>query len=130
LRSWAQRRKLLSAAPFVDAARKLDEGEQRWVCEPRQNFEDHGWKRRSHKSLLVSRGWLQRVAGFNKILRLAPMLLSVVLNASVGTALRIFRDPGLPSPLGRGAIPILIAGGGGKFCASLSKKAWRFGYNI
>ena len=32
------------------------------------------------------------------------MLLCAVLKASVGTALRIFRDPGLRSPLGRGAI--------------------------
>jgi hypothetical protein len=65
-----------------------------------------------------------------QMLPLAPMLLCAVLNASVGTALRMFRDPGLRSPLGRGAGPILIAGCGGKLCASLSKKAWRFGYNI
>jgi len=62
--------------------------------------------------------------------RLAPLLLCAVLKASVGTALRIFRDPGLRSPLGRGAVPILIAGCGGKLCASFSKNAWRFGHNI
>src|SRR6266478_4079736 len=56
LMSRAQRRKLPSAAPFVDATRKLDQGEQRWICEPRQNFEDHDWKRRSHKSQLVRLG--------------------------------------------------------------------------
>jgi hypothetical protein len=70
------------------------------------------------------------VGGFNRMLRLAPMLLCAVLNASVGTALRIFRDPGLRFPLGRGAGPILIAGCGGKLCASFSKNACRFGYNI
>jgi hypothetical protein len=68
--------------------------------------------------------------GFNKMLRLEPMLLCAVLNASVGTALRIFRDPGLRSPLGKGAGPILIAGCGDKLCASFSKNAWRLGYSI
>jgi hypothetical protein len=31
---------------FVDAARKLDPGEQRWIYAPHQNFQDHG----SHNS--------------------------------------------------------------------------------
>jgi hypothetical protein len=53
------------------------------------------------------------------------MLLCAVLNISVDTALRIFRDPGLGCPLGSGAGPILIAGCSGKLNASLAKKAWR-----
>jgi hypothetical protein len=53
------------------------------------------------------------------------MLLCAVLNVSVGTALRMFRDPGLGRPLGSGAGPILIAGCTGKLNASLAKKAWR-----
>jgi hypothetical protein len=56
LRSRAQHRKLPSAAPFIDTTRKLDQREQRWICEPRQNFEDRDWKRRSHKSQLVRLG--------------------------------------------------------------------------
>jgi hypothetical protein len=58
------------------------------------------------------------------------MLRCAALKVSVGTALRIFRDPGLCSPLGSGAGPILIAGCGGKLSASFLKNAWRFGYGI
>jgi hypothetical protein len=58
------------------------------------------------------------------------MLRCAVLSLSVGTALRIFRNPGLRSPLGSGAGPILTAGRGGKLYASFSKNAWQFGYNI
>jgi hypothetical protein len=50
--------------------------------------------------------------------------------SSVGTAFRIFRDPSLRPPLGSGAGPMLIAGCAGKFSASLSKNACRFGYAI
>jgi hypothetical protein len=57
------------------------------------------------------------------------MLRCAVLNVSVGTAFRIFRDPSR-SPLGSGAGPILIAGCIGKFSASFSKNARRFGYDI
>jgi hypothetical protein len=48
-------------------------------------------------------------------------------NVCVGTALRRWRDPGLRTPLGRGAGPILIAGCKGKLSASFSKNARRFG---
>jgi uncharacterized membrane protein len=48
----------------------------------------------------------------------------------VGTALRRWRDPGLRTPLGRAAGPILIAGCKGKLSASFSKNARRFGYSI
>jgi hypothetical protein len=58
------------------------------------------------------------------------MLRCAVLNVSVGTAFRIFRDPSLRPPLGSGAGPILIAGCAGKFSASFSKNACRFGYAI
>jgi hypothetical protein len=58
------------------------------------------------------------------------MHLCAVLNLSVDTAFRIFRDPGLGCPLGSGAGPILIAGCNGKLNASLAKKAWRLGYDI
>jgi hypothetical protein len=58
------------------------------------------------------------------------MLRCAVLNVSVGTAFRIFRDPSLGSPLGSGAGPILIAGCGGKLSATFSKNAWRSGYSI
>ena len=58
------------------------------------------------------------------------MLRCAVLSLSVGTALRILRNPGLRFPLGRGAGPILTAGCGGKLCASFSKNARRFGYSI
>jgi hypothetical protein len=58
------------------------------------------------------------------------MLRCAVLRLSVGTALRRFRNPGLRSPLGRGAGPILIAGCGGKLSASFSKNACLLGYNI
>jgi hypothetical protein len=55
------------------------------------------------------------------------MLRCAVLNVSVGTACRIFRDPSLCFPLGSGAGPILIAGCAGKWSASFSKNACRFG---
>jgi len=55
------------------------------------------------------------------------MLRWAVHNVCVGTALRRWRDPGLRTPLGRGAGPILIAGCEGRQSASLSKNAWRFG---
>jgi len=71
-----------------------------------------------------------RVAGFNEMLRLFPMLRCALLRLSAGTALRKFRNPGLRSPLGRGAGPILIAGCGGKLNASFSKNACLLGYNI
>jgi len=58
------------------------------------------------------------------------MLRCAVLNVSVGTAFRIFRDPSLRFPLGSGAGPILIAGCAGKCNASFSKNACRFGYSI
>jgi hypothetical protein len=58
------------------------------------------------------------------------MFRCAVLNVSVGTAFRIFLDPSLCPPLGSGAGPILIAGCAGKFSASLSKNARRFGYAI
>jgi hypothetical protein len=58
------------------------------------------------------------------------MLRCAALKVSVGTAFRKFRDPGLCSPLGSGAGPILIAGCGGKLRASFSKNAWRSGYGI
>ena len=67
---------------------------------------------------------------FSKMLRLFPMLRCAVLRLSVGAALRIFRNPGLRSPLGTGAGPILIAGCGGKLSASFSKNACLLGYNI
>ncbi len=51
-------------------------------------------------------------------------------NVCVGTALRRWRDPGLRTPLGRGAGPILIAGCEGRLSASFSKNARRFGYSI
>ena len=50
------------------------------------------------------------------------MLRCAVLRLSVGAALRKFRNPGLRSPMGRGAGPILIACCGGKVSASFSKK--------
>jgi len=53
-----------------------------------------------------------------------------VLNVSVGTAFRIFRDPSLRFPPGSGAGAILIAGCAGKCSASFSKNACRSGYNI
>jgi hypothetical protein len=62
--------------------------------------------------------------------RFAFMLRCAVLSASVGTALRKFRNPALGCPLGSGAGPILIAGCGDKLSASLSKNACRFGYDI
>ena len=49
------------------------------------------------------------------------MLRCAVLNVSVGTACHIFRDPSLRFPLGSGA---------GKWSASFSKNACRFGYAI
>ena len=58
------------------------------------------------------------------------MLRCAVLSVSVGTALRILRKPGLCSPLGSGAGPILIAGCGGKLSATFSKNARRSGYSI
>ena len=58
------------------------------------------------------------------------MLLCAVLNVSVGTAFRRFRDPGLGCPPGSGAGPILIAGCNGKLNATLAKKAWRLAYDI
>jgi hypothetical protein len=58
------------------------------------------------------------------------MLRCAVLSLSVGTALRMFHNPGRRLPLGSGAGPILNAGSGGKLWASLSKNARRFGYNI
>jgi hypothetical protein len=58
------------------------------------------------------------------------MLRCAVLNVSVGTAFRIFRDPSLRFPLGSGAGPILIAGCAGKRSASFSKSPYRFGYAI
>jgi hypothetical protein len=58
------------------------------------------------------------------------MLRCAVLSLSVGTALRMLRNPGRRLPLGSGAGPILTAGWSGKLCANLSKKACRFGYNI
>jgi hypothetical protein len=64
---------------------------------------------------------------FQRTLRVAPMLLCAVLNVSVGTALRIFRDPGLGCPPGSGAGPILMAGFNGRLDATLSKKARRLG---
>jgi hypothetical protein len=51
------------------------------------------------------------------------MLRCAVLSISVGTAFRIFRDPGLRPPPKSGAGPILIAGCGDKLSASFSKKA-------
>src|SRR6267378_4437452 len=57
--------------------------------------------------------------------RLAFMLRWALLSVSVGTAFRILRDPGLCSPLGRGAGPILIAGCSDKLRDSLAKNAWR-----
>jgi hypothetical protein len=50
------------------------------------------------------------------------MLRCAVLNVSVGTALRIFRNPSLRFPLGSGAGPILIAGCAGKCSATFLKK--------
>jgi hypothetical protein len=58
------------------------------------------------------------------------MLRCVVLSLCAGTAFRIVRNPCLCSPLGIGAGPILIAGCGGKFSASFSKKTCRSAYNI
>lgn len=59
--------------------------------------------------------------GFTRMLRWA------VHKVCVGTALRRRRDPGLRTPLGRGAGLILIAGCEGRPSAILSKNAWRFG---
>jgi hypothetical protein len=53
------------------------------------------------------------------------MLLCALLNFSVKTAFRIFRDPGLGCPPGSGAGPILMAGCNGRLNATLSKKARR-----
>jgi hypothetical protein len=58
------------------------------------------------------------------------MLRCAALKVSVGTALRMFRNPALCFPAGSGAGLILNAGCGGKLCASFSKNAWRSGYNI
>jgi hypothetical protein len=58
---------------------------------------------------------------------LAFMLRCALLSVSVGTAFRILRDPGLCSPLGSGAGPILIAGCSDKLRDSLAKNAWRSG---
>ena len=58
------------------------------------------------------------------------MLRYAALSLSVGTALRMLRNPGRRFPLGTGAGPILNAGSGGKLWASFSKNARRFGYNI
>jgi hypothetical protein len=58
---------------------------------------------------------------------LALMLRCALLSVSVGTAFRILRDPGLCSPLGSGAGPILIAGCSDKLRDSLAKNAWRSG---
>jgi hypothetical protein len=55
------------------------------------------------------------------------MLRCAVLSLSVGTALRMFRNPGRRFPVGSGAGPILTAGSGGKLWASFSKNARRFG---
>ncbi len=57
------------------------------------------------------------------------MLRCAEHNVCVGTAFRIFRDPALRTPLGKGAAPILIAGREGKLSASFSKNARRFGYS-
>src|SRR3979411_2862623 len=54
---------------------------------------------------------------------LAFMLRCALLRVSVGTAFLILRDPGLCSPLGSGAGPILIAGGKDKLRDSLAKNA-------
>jgi len=58
---------------------------------------------------------------------LAFMLRCALLSVSVGTAFRILRGPGLRSPLGSGAGPILIAGCSDKLTDSLAKNAWRSG---
>jgi len=58
---------------------------------------------------------------------LAFMLRCALLSISVGTAFRILPDPGLCSPLGSGAGPILIAGCSDRLQDSLAKKAWRSG---
>jgi hypothetical protein len=58
---------------------------------------------------------------------LAFMPRCALLSVSVGTAFRILRGPGLCSPPGSGAGPVLIAGCSGKLTDSLAKNAWRFG---
>jgi len=60
-------------------------------------------------------------------LRLDLMLRCAVLSFSADTAFRRLREPGLRSPLGSGAGPILSAGCSDKLSASLSKNAWRSG---
>jgi hypothetical protein len=62
--------------------------------------------------------------------RAVAMLRCAVLSFSLGTALRMLRNPTRLVPLGSGAGPILTAGCSGKLCANFSKNAWRFGYNI
>jgi hypothetical protein len=62
--------------------------------------------------------------------RAVAMLRCAVLSFSLGTALRMLRNPTRLVPLGSGAGPILTAGCSGKRCANFSKNAWRFGYNI
>ena len=66
-----------------------------------------------------------KVSAFALII--AFMLRCALLSVSVGAAFRILRDPGLCSPLGRGAGRILIAGWSDKFTDSLAKNAWRSG---
>jgi hypothetical protein len=57
----------------------------------------------------------------------AFMRRCALLSASVGTAFRILRDPGLCFPLGSGAGPSLIAGWSDKLTETLAKKARRSG---